>query len=376
VIGIVGQMVNRSCGQSLGAAGVMVGRASILLVVAQNRTREPSTDLVSDTLAGMRLQLLGFVTLCACYPATSSRPQSTAESSGPAAVEPDACGRLDTSATARKVYAFLVASSELDRSSRELEGSVHHACEAMALQLGTPSSGETSELCRRVRDELDADLKISISSQSRLVTRYVPPVCRTDLDVTAGFVAECEGRARADVSMQCHGRCEGTCSGTCSSGAGPGGRCDGTCDGGCRGSCEGSADVDASAECRASAEVHATTHTTCTEAKVEVVRQDVTVIDTSKFDRAASAITAGLPALLVASRRLELAGAALGQWVSTGATLAESAAGLVAELGEKSLCVAGQLAAVASASASIQARVSVSVEASASLSASAGATAR
>jgi hypothetical protein len=246
----------------------------------------------------------------------------------------------------------------------------------MALQLGTPSTGETSELCRRVRDELDADLKISISSQSRLVTRYVPPVCRTDLDVTAGFVAECEGRASADVSMQCHGRCEGTCSGACSSGSGPGGRCDGTCDGGCRGTCEGSADVDASAECRASAEVHATTHTTCTEAKVEVVRQDVTVIDTSKFDRAAAAITAGLPALLVASRRLELAGAALGQWVSTGATLADSAAGLVAELGEKSLCVAGQLAAVASASASIQARVSVSVEASASLSASAGATAR
>jgi hypothetical protein len=77
--------------------------------------------------------------------------------------------------------------------------------------------------------------------------------------------------------------------------------------------------------------------------------------------------------MLEATAKLELAGKALGQWVSTGASLAQSSGELVAQLGQKGLCVGGQLAAVVAASSNIQARFSVSIEVSASVSASAGA---
>lgn len=294
---------------------------------------------------------------------------------GTSAINPEGCGTINTSTAGRKLYAFLVASAELDRASMELEGTVHDACRRMAEDLGTSPVGSTQELCARVAADLQANLQVSVRTEKRLVTRHTPPVCRTSIDVTAGFVAECEASAAADVNVQCNGRCDGTCSGGCST-ALVGGQCAGTCSGRCSGSCDGYANVDASAECKASAQIRSTTRTECTEPKVEVVQQDVTVVDASKFDRAMAAINHGLPQLLRAQRRLELAGHALGQWVSTGASLAASAGDLVGQIGQQGVCVAGQLAGVVAASANIQARFSVSIEASAQVSASAGATAQ
>lgn len=294
---------------------------------------------------------------------------------GGASLDPGACGQINTSKVGRKLYAFLVASSELDTASLELEGTVRDACKRMAIALGTSGEGTTKDVCTRASNELAANLQVSVKTEKRLVTRYDPPVCHTDLSVTAGFVAECEASGSADVDVRCHGRCGGTCNGTCST-ALVAGRCDGTCSGRCSGECDGSADVQASAECKASAEVHASTHTTCTEAKVEVVQQDVTIVDDSKFQKAMAAINTGLPAIIRAQKRLELAGEALAQWVTTGASLVASAGDLAAQLGEKGLCVGGQIAAIVAASSQIQARFSVSIEVSASVSASAGATAR
>lgn len=313
--------------------------------------------------------------LAACPAPTGTRGSGGASGGTAAAVDPDACGTINTTNEGRKLYAFLVASAELDHASSELEGSVHDACRKMAIELGTPVDGSTSELCRRASQALDANLQVSVKTENRLVTRYTPPVCHTDLYATAGFVAQCEASTTASVAVTCKGRCNGTCNGTCST-PGTGGQCAGECSGQCQGQCEGYADVNATGECRAAAEIHASVTTTCSEPKVEVVRQDVTVIDDSKFQHAVAAINAGMPQILLAARRLELAGEALGHWASTGASLVASTADLIGDLGDKALCVTGQLASAVAATAVIQTRFSVSIEVTAQVSASAGATAR
>ena len=299
---------------------------------------------------------------------------------GAVGISPDSCGKIDTTKVGRKLYAFLVASAELDRASLELERSVHDACKRMAVELGVSPAGDIKEVCTRAATELDANLKVSVKSESHLVTRTVPPVCTTSVELTAGFVAQCEASASADVNVQCSGSCSGTCNGTCDgqcAGGAAGGQCNGQCQGTCRGRCSGGCngyvDVDASAECKASAEIRAVTHTECTEARVEVVRENVTVVDDSKFQKAVAAINAGMPAIVKAGVKLERAGKALGLWVSTGASLVKASGQLVGDLGEKAVCVGGQLAAVVAATANIQARFSVSIEVSAKVSASAGA---
>lgn len=321
-------------------------------------------------------RLCGIVMSCllvaACPPPKGS---SGPGGGGNSTINPNACGTINTTNVGRKLYAFLVASADLDRASFDLENTVRDACRRMAVDLRTSPLGSTQEVCSRVAAELQANLQVSIKSEKRLVTRHTPPVCRTNVDVTAGFAAECEARAAADVNVRCAGHCNGTCTGACSTG-GTGGQCAGTCNGRCSGSCDGYADVNASAECKASAEIHSVAHTECTEPKVEVVQQDVTVVDASKFQSAVAAIGHGLPQILSAQRRLELAAKALAEWVTTGGSLIASAGDLANQIGEQGACVAGQLAGVIAASADIQARLSVSVEVTAQVSASAGATAQ
>lgn len=318
--------------------------------------------------------------LAACPPPTRGR--GGGGGGGAVGINPDACGTINTSDVGRKLYAFLIASAELDRSSLELENTVRDACVRMNTELGTPTTGDTRTVCERAKQELEANLQVSIKSEKRLVTKYTPPVCKTDVDFTAGFVAECEAKAQASVDVHCEGRCGGTCSGACDGACSSGnaaqcnGQCDGTCRGDCSGSCEGYADVDASAECKASAEVRATTRTTCTPAKTEIVQQDVTVVDATKWNKAMAAINAGVPVLLTASKKLELAGRALVLWVETGSSLVHSSGQLASELGARAACVVAQLTGVVAAAAQIQARFSVSVEVSASVTASAGATAQ
>jgi hypothetical protein len=335
---------------------------------------------MAGTMSFMVRGCLGIVLLIAMA-ACPAAPAEGPRRGGGGGINPDACGKLDSSELGRKAYAFLVASAELDRASLELEGNIRNACARMATELGIPSTGDTRTLCMAVKKELDANLQVSVSTEKRLVTRTTPPVCKTDVDFTAGFVAQCEARAVADVSVTCDGRCGGTCSGACDGTCLAGtqtqceGQCDGVCRGRCSGSCQGYADVQASAECKASAEIRATTRTTCTEAKVEVVEQDVTVIDATKFNRAMAAINAGMPTLLTTGKKLELAARALVLWVQTGASLARASGDYAAQLGERGVCVGIQLAAAVAASTAIQARFSVSIEVSAEISASAGATA-
>ncbi len=319
----------------------------------------------------------------AACPPPAKGADGTRGAPGGTTVNPEGCGKINTSKAGRKLYAFLVASAELDKASLELENTVRTACATMATDLGVSPEGKTADVCARAKAELDANLQISVKTEKRLVTKYTPPVCTTDVSFTAGFAAECEAKASADIAVQCQGSCGGTCNGacdgTCSAKNASGecaGNCSGTCKGSCSGSCQGYADVNASAECKASAEIRATTHTTCTPAKTEIVSQDVTVVDATKWNKAMAAINHGLPTLLTAGAKLQLVGKAMVLWVQTGASLVKASGQLAGELGSAGVCVAAQIAGVVAASVQIEARVSVSVEASASVSSSAGATAQ
>lgn len=280
--------------------------------------------------------ILAPLALTACPPPPGSTAGGDTTASGGAsagaAINPDACGQIDGSDAGRKLHAFLVASAELDRTSAELEKSVWDACRRMAVELGVTPVGSTKDLCTKVANALHDNLEVSVSHEKRLVTRTAPAECHTDITLSASFAAQCEGGAVANNN--------------------------------------GAA---ASAECRAAGDVHAAANTVCTEPKVEVVQQDVTIVDATKFNSAVTAINVGLPQLLKVQKRLEVAGKSLEVWAESGATFAGELGGLVAQLGEKSLCVAGQINNVVNQSTEIQGRLTVSVEVTASVSASAGA---
>jgi hypothetical protein len=323
------------------------------------------------------LVLLVILAVAGCPPQKGGRGGG-----GSSGIDADSCGNISTNDVGRKVYSFLQASAALDRSSAELEISVRGACRKMAHELGISEAGDTKTVCQNASKALRDNLEISVSTESRMVTRYTEPVCTTDVNFQASIVAECEATLAADVDVRCEGTCGGTCSGECDgtcSGGGSGGACDGQCDGTCQGRCEGEchgyASVDASVECKASAEVRASVETTCTEPKVEVVREDVTVIDDSKFQKAMAAIDVGMPTILRAGAKAAIVLRAAGVWVKTLAQLVKSSGELVAQLGEKGLCVGAQLATAFAAAAQVQARVSVSIEVSVDVSASASASA-
>lgn len=297
-----------------------------------------------------------------------------------ASINPDACGDLSTAPVSRRIHSFLIASAELDRASTELEGTVAGACRTMAVVLGINPVGDTRTVCSAVAAALDANLKVSVSQEKHLVTREVPPVCTCEIDFAAGVAAECEATVAADVAMTCDGRCNGTCNGacngTCAGGTGTGGACNGACDGQCGGACTGSCDGyvtgGAEAECRAAVEVRSSLHTTCTEPHLEVVEESVTVVDDSKFKKAEAAIMAGLPTIRQAAKKAELVARSGVLWTKTLGGLVTSGGDLLVELGERSVCVGGQLQAALAAAAQVEARFSVSIEVSASISGSAG----
>jgi hypothetical protein len=113
-------------------------------------------------------------------------------------------------------------------------------------------------------------------------------------------------------------------------------------------------------------------NTECTEPEVEVVREDVTVVDDTKFQMAMAAINAGMPTILKAGAKATLVARAAVAWAKTAASLVGSSGQLVKELGERGVCVGLQLGAALAAVAQVEARFTVSIEVSASVSASAG----
>lgn len=322
--------------------------------------------------------IVGCALLSACPPGGTG-PGGSGPGGRGAGINPEACGDLNTAPVSRRVHAFLIASAELDRASLQLEGEVLDGCRKMAAVLGINPLGDTRTVCMAVSAELDANLKVSVSQETRLVTREVPGECVTKVDFAAGVVAECEASVAADVDLQCNGVCNGTCAGRCDgicAGGATGGSCnsacDGTCEGTCDGNCEGYFTGGAEAECRAAVEVRSSVHTECTPPRLEIVEETVTIVDDTKFRKAQAAIAAGLPTIRSAARRADLIARAGATWVKTLGNLISDSGTLLVELGERSVCVAGQLQAALAAAGQIQARFTVSIEVSASISGSAG----
>jgi hypothetical protein len=320
--------------------------------------------------------VLGCALLSACPPPATG----PGGGGGQSRINPEACGDLSTAPVSRRVHAFLVASAELDRASITLENTVLDSCRKMAGVLGISPLGDTRTVCSAVKAELDANLQVSVSTEKRLVTREVPGECHTEVDFAASVVAECEASVAANVDLTCNGRCggtcNGTCNGTCAGSSGTGGACNGACDGTCAGSCTGRCDGyltgGAEAECRAAVEVRSSVNTVCTPPRLEVVEESVVIVDDTKFRKAQAAIIAGLPSIRDASRKAEMIAKAGVTWTKTLGSLISSTGALLVELGERSVCVGGQLQAALAAATQVEARFSVSIEVSASISGSAG----
>ena len=320
--------------------------------------------------------VLGLAFLPACPP---KNPGGPGGGGGGAGLDPSACGTINVGPASRRMHSFLVASAELDRAGTELENSVVGACRKMAAELGINPMGDTRTVCNAVAAELDANLKVSVSQEKRLVTREVPGECHTEWSFGATAAAQCSAQADVESTLRCNGTCQGTCKGACDGtcvGGNAGGvcnsQCNGACNGRCEGGCQGYITGDVEAECRAAVEIQSSSRTVCTPPKLVVEEQTVTIVDATKFARAQAAIQTGLPTIRAAAMKAELLARAAVDWAKTAGGLVVASGDLVQELGEKSVCVAGQVGAAVAAAAQVQAHFSVSIEVSASISGSAG----
>jgi hypothetical protein len=330
----------------------------------------------------MRTLLLVAVLAATGCPVTSGRPGGPGGQTG-GSVDANACGRIDTTDAGRKVYAFLLATQELQREVAELEASARGSCKVMATELGIPAEGDTVILCKAVSEELKRGLAASLKADARFEVAYTPAVCTVNVDAAAKIAAECQGSATATADVTCDGQCTGTCKGRCdgqcAATAASGecaGACEGTCEGSCSGGCEGTADVQADVECEAAAEVRANIEAECTTPELEMRFDAGLVVDQARLDRVRSAISKGLPGLLTVAAKLTgpVAGATV-TWTQSVSSLYKATGKLFASLGPAATCVIGQIGAAFEAAASIEVQVSITVQASVEVGGSAGASA-
>ncbi|MBZ0236692.1 MAG: hypothetical protein K8M05_30470 [Deltaproteobacteria bacterium] len=297
---------------------------------------------------------------------------------GGSGVDPNTCGNYAASDAGRKLKAFLEATVRVDEESQRMVNVIGESCAIMGRELamaGPDLEGQPKDVCARVFERLNADLKVAIKADAKLNVVYKPAVCTLDMQASARAAAQCEAKAEADVQMTCNGTCNGTCDGTCKGSAGTGGSggdCNGVCEGTCRGSCEGTAEVDASAECRAQAEVNASVDMQCTEPEFSVEVEASAIVDATKAEAAMNAMRKGFPKIFSVQARLKPFQAAVSTWASTATSLAAAGRDLANSFKDQALCITGQIKAAADAVARVNVNVEVSVEVSASASASAG----
>jgi hypothetical protein len=293
---------------------------------------------------------------------------------GGSRVDPNTCGSYAVSDAGRKFKAFLEATVRLDVEATHVVEVLAESCRIMGRELQIPASlleGDAKAVCDRVTAQLNDDLKAGFKAKANLDVVAKPAVCTVDARAMANAAAECEGKVASDMDVTCTGTCEGVCDGTCRGSSGAG-QCNGQCDGICRGQCTGTADVKASAQCEASAEVNASLDIQCTEPELAVKAEAGVMIDTVRAERAMRAIRNGLPKILSVRARLKPLDHAVKTWVRSALELAGAGDDLARSFQGQSLCISGQLAAVASATGRIATNISVSVSISASVSGSAG----
>jgi hypothetical protein len=317
----------------------------------------------------LALSMLG----CPAPPKGGSQPSG----GGVRPVQPDACGKIDTTDAGRKLYAFLVATAELDKQVIELNKTAKRACLSMAAELRLPAAqigGTTAFVCKNVatamRDALAAAGQVEQEAKFEVV--YKPAECTVNMDVAAQVVASCEGSASATATVMCEGSCGGTCRGDCIGTCavkGPDGKCagqcTGTCKGSCSGSCDGSADVQADVECEAAAEIRANLEATCTDPVTEVRYTPTQYKDPEKAKMVERAVQKGLPGLLLVAAKLQGPVAqAFATWSKATVQLFQAGGKVVDALGDAAACVLVEIGAAFAAVARIEVSVQVSVEAS------------
>jgi modification target Cys-rich repeat protein len=297
---------------------------------------------------------------------------------GSGMVDPNTCGNYANVEAGRRFKAFLEATLDLEKTTEETVKIVKQSCIMMGEELGMIKAdleGETKEICAKVYQNINDNMKVAFKGKAALKVSYKPAVCRVSIQAQAKAAAECEGKASADVGAKCTGACHGKCDGKCSGKAGTGGNaaeCNGECSGTCHGSCEGHADVEASAQCKASASVKASAELECTEPELKIEADAKLTLDKSKAEKTIKALMTGTPKLLSIKARLEPLKYAVQVWVQSAKELKEMGPKFVNSFKDQALCISGQVSAAFGAIGHIEANVSVSVEVSASASGSVG----
>jgi modification target Cys-rich repeat protein len=292
-------------------------------------------------------------------------------------VDPNSCGNYAAMEGGNRLRAFLQATKDLERKSKETLDVVRNSCEMIGRELGMGEAdfrGEAKDVCAGVYGRLREYMTVSFKAKGGLKIKYTPAVCRVNMEAQAKAAAECEGKASADIGATCtgacHGRCDGTCAGKAGTG-GSGGECHGECKGTCRGECEGHAKVDASAQCRASASVNASLDVKCTEPELTVDVDAKLVVDKSKAEMVVRAIKSGLPRALSVKAHLEPLKGAVEVWAQSAKELKDMGPKLINSFKDQALCISGQLAGAVNMIGNIRANIDVSVEVSVSASATA-----
>jgi hypothetical protein len=220
----------------------------------------------------MRLILVGLVCLpgmlsckAAGAMAGDATGQGKAEGSGGAEMSAQCKGDFGVSASARKLEAFLSASSDFMLTAGELEGSLLAACKDIGQKLEVPeaemqASGDTPAVkaaCGAASAKLKAELgELRASAKLDIDIVAEPPRCEVSMDAMAQCAAECDATVEpGSIDVKCEGgeivgKCGGSCKGSCSVEAEGtcGGSCEGTCEGGCGGTCEGACEGKCSAK--------------------------------------------------------------------------------------------------------------------------------
>lgn len=311
-------------------------------------------------------------------PGSDKVPGGLGGSSG--MVDPNTCGNYSASEAGRRFKAFLEALVQMQTTAEETVKVVKQSCIMLGTEIGmipADLEGETKEVCARVYGEVDKNMKVVVKGKAAFKMKYKPAVCTVNVQASAKFAAECEGKASADIKASCSGTCRGKCNGTCNAKAGTtggnAGDCNGECKGTCEGKCDGHADVNASAQCKAQASVKANADIECTKAELDISLDAKLVVDKSKAEKMLNGFKKALPEIFSIKARLEPLKYAAQNLVAAAGELKDMGPKFVNSFKDQALCIGGQVGAAVKAATSIQANVSVSVEVSASASGSVGA---
>src|SRR4051794_27667782 len=113
-------------------------------------------------------------------------------------VDPNSCGNYAGTEAGARLKAFLEAVVELQARSKETVDIVSDSCKTMGKELGMADadlSGEPKELCAKVWNAYNENMKVAVKGKAAFKITYKPAVCQVDVNAEADIAAKCEGKA-------------------------------------------------------------------------------------------------------------------------------------------------------------------------------------